>query len=664
MGFVVGENVGQFKIVEYVGQGGMATIFKAYQTSLDRHVALKVIHPTLKNDQSFVARLTREATVVANLTHPNIVQVHDLVTSENIPFLVMQFIEGKTLKDVMLERKLTPNEVLDILRPVGEALTYAHSRGVLHRDVKPSNIMIDKDGNVFLTDFGLARIERSGESTMSHDMLIGSPQYLSPEQARSEQVDQRTDVYSLGIVLYEMFTGRAPFLGDTPYATIMAQINDAPPSPRSFNPDISIPVEQVLLKCLEKDQAKRYNSVRDLVRAMENAVRGPQMDSDEIPIVLPHANQPASAPKAKPASPKSAPKSKTPNASNNRRPLFVATILGLVALAMCGMLAFGVLSLTPKPTPTSPIAIVLSTTRTPISPTIPPIATATRVAVVVPTATTGPSRTPVPVGPDAPTGRVAYSVSTGDAPEQKSIWIANADGSNARKIIDAAMWPSLAPDGSKLAYATLKEPGIYTANNDGSGVRRLTNVEAYNPQWSPDGKRIVYFQGKFRAGGEIHIMNADGSGDSEITTGFSPDWAPDGNRLVYSNCQSASRCGLSVYDLKTKSIAMITTDNGASPQWSPTGDKILYQADSGNGNINVFVVNADGSNRKQLTTGKSNDGQPTWSRDGNFVFWRSDQSGSGWAIFVMRADGTNAKRLINPAIPDGSLWARESLTAR
>ena len=185
MGFVVGENVGQFKIVEYVGQGGMATIFKAYQTSLDRHVALKVIHPTLKNDQSFVARLTREATVVANLTHPNIVQVHDLVTSENIPFLVMQFIEGKTLKDVMLERKLTPNEVLDILRPVGEALTYAHSRGVLHRDVKPSNIMIDKDGNVFLTDFGLARIERSGESTMSHDMLIGSPQYLSPEQARS-----------------------------------------------------------------------------------------------------------------------------------------------------------------------------------------------------------------------------------------------------------------------------------------------------------------------------------------------------------------------------------------------------------------------------------------------------------------------------------------------
>ncbi|CAG0947186.1 partial serine/threonine protein kinase, bacterial, partial [Anaerolineae bacterium] len=272
MGFIVGESVGQFDIVAYVGQGGMATIFKAYQKNLDRYVALKVIHPTLKNDQSFVARLTREAQIVGNLNHPNIVTVYDFIQSESVPFLVLQFIDGKTLKDVLQEHKLSTREVFEILQPVADALTFAHAHGVLHRDVKPSNIMLDKEGHVYLTDFGLARVERSGESTMSHDMLIGSPQYLSPEQAKSETVDARTDVYSLGIVLFEMFTGKPPFSAETPYATIMQQINDPPAAARSINPDVPIAIEQVLARALEKDPNKRYASVRDFARAVENAI--------------------------------------------------------------------------------------------------------------------------------------------------------------------------------------------------------------------------------------------------------------------------------------------------------------------------------------------------------------------------------------------------------
>ena len=265
MGFGVGETVGQFEIVEYLGQGGMATIYKAHQTNLDRFVALKVIHPVLKDDQAFLNRLKREASIIAKLNHPNIVTVYDYSEFDGIPFLVLRFIDGKTLKAVLQQQKLGTTQILRIIRPVADALSYAHSRGVLHRDVKPSNILIDNEGHVYLTDFGLARIAHSSESTSSHDMMIGSPHYLSPEQAKSEPVDARTDIYSLGIVLFEMFTGKVPFSAETPYGTILAQINQAPPAPRTINPKVPAAVEQVIQKALAKDPKDRYASIREMM---------------------------------------------------------------------------------------------------------------------------------------------------------------------------------------------------------------------------------------------------------------------------------------------------------------------------------------------------------------------------------------------------------------
>jgi serine/threonine-protein kinase len=662
MGFVVGESVGQFKIVAYVGQGGMATIFKAHQPSLDRSVALKVIHPALKNDQSFVARLNREAAIVGNLTHPNIVQVHDFSAFDGIPYLVMQFIEGKTLKEVLQERKLTNAEILNILQAVADALTYAHARGVLHRDVKPSNIMIDNEGHVFLTDFGLARIERSGESTMSHDMLIGSPQYLSPEQAKSEAVDARTDVYSLGIVLFEMFTGRPPFSAETPYATIMAQINDKPPKASSFNPDIPRAVEMVIERALEKDPANRYNSVRDFARALENAIRGPKEESDAAPLLAPTPlaeYRPAPAPTPPQKTP-----ARDPKPALGKNPWVYAgiAIAALLLIGVCIAAAGGAALSTLFPaTPTRlvvrtpfvvPTSIALNTpTTAPTRPTQSPVSA---------TATTRPS----PIAIDAPRGKIAYTIATGDAPENHTIWIADADGTDAKPIFEFAMWPSFSPDGKQIAFYRLKETGIYVANTDGGGARRIVNAEACCAQWSPDSKRLVYFLGKLKVGGTIHIINADGTGDSEIVAGFNPDWAPDGNRIAYAGfLENTTQSGLFVYDLRTKQKIMITRDSGEGPQWSPRGDRLVYQADDGNGHKNVFVINADGTGRKQLTNGRSNDGQATWSRDGNFIFWRSDQNGAGWGIFSMRADGTNPRLLINRAPPSGNLWARESLSA-
>ena len=698
MGFAVGETVGQFEIVEYIGQGGMATIFKAHQTNLDRFVALKVIHPVLKDDQAFLNRLKREASIIAKLNHPNIVTVYDFSEFEGIPFLVLRFIDGKTLKAVLQQQRLGTTQILKIIRPVADALSYAHSRGVLHRDVKPSNILIDNEGHVYLTDFGLARIAHSSESTSSHDMMIGSPHYLSPEQAKSEASDARTDIYSLGIVLFEMFTGQVPFSAETPYGTILAQINQPPPAPRSINPKVPPAVEQVIVKALAKDPKDRYASIRDMMRALENAARGPKNvpEEDAAPIPLIDYKPARTLPLPDSLSDmgkqiKTAAASLgSGNAKTNRRGVLVAAaLLAVLVIFLC---LFGATLLavqappfqaakTPPKTGTQTLVAVIVATPTisagaatdtpapvvsaptsPLATTAPP--TAIRASTATATPANSPTRPPAPPAADAPKGKIAYSVSTGDQAEQHSIWVANADGSNAHKVIDLALWPSFSPDGKQIAYYRIKDEGIYTANSDGGDVQKVLVGETCCVQWSRDSKHLMYVLGKLKSGDtRIKIVNPDGTNPSELSLGpspFNPSWSPDGTRIAYAACNASDKnvCGIIVYDLTTKESKMITTDGGGAPQWSPRGDKIVYRA----GNPNVFVVNPDGSGLKQLTFGKSNDGQPAWSNDGNFIFWRSDQDGKGWAIYVMRADGTDKHLIINNTPPDGDRWGYESLS--
>ena len=265
-----GENVGAYRVIEQLGSGGMATVFKAYHPSLDRYVAIKVLHPAFKADPQFFERFQREARIVANLEHPNIIPVYDFSEHEGEPYLVMRFIEGDTLKPEMEGQPMPPAEVLHLIRPVCQGLNYAHKQGVLHRDIKPSNIMITDDGSVFVTDFGLARMVQAGESTLSQDMMVGTPQYISPEQAQGvSNLDQRTDIYSLGVVLYEMLTGRVPFSADTPFATVHDHIYTPLPMPSSVNPDIEPDVERMLLKALAKNPDDRFATVDELLQSLE-----------------------------------------------------------------------------------------------------------------------------------------------------------------------------------------------------------------------------------------------------------------------------------------------------------------------------------------------------------------------------------------------------------
>jgi tRNA A-37 threonylcarbamoyl transferase component Bud32 len=302
MSFKPGENVGPYQIIEQLGQGGMASVYKAYHAALDRYVALKVLHQAFNEDSTFIGRFQREARVVAKLEHPNIVPVYDYAEHEGRPYLVMKFIEGDTLKARMAAGPLSTKEIEQVVETVGAALGYAHRQGVLHRDIKPSNVLISNENIIYLADFGLARIAQAGESTLSTDAVMGTPQYISPEQAMGKKdLDAKTDIYSFGVMLYEMVVGQVPFSADTPFSIIHDHIYTPLPLPQSVNPNVPEPVQRVLLKALAKDRNDRFQSVEELIGAFKSAwlEAGVPMRGTEVTMTS-GLDKPAPAPAVKP----------------------------------------------------------------------------------------------------------------------------------------------------------------------------------------------------------------------------------------------------------------------------------------------------------------------------------------------------------------------------
>ena len=354
MPFAVGENIGPYRIIEQLGQGGMATVFKAYHASLDRYVALKVLHPAFNEDTTFEARFQREARVVAKLEHPHIVPVYDYAEHEKRPYLVMKYIEGDTLKARLSEGPLSSEEIARVVDTVGSALAYAHRHGVLHRDIKPSNVLVSKDGEMYLADFGLARMAQSGESTLSSDMIMGTPQYISPEQALGKSdLDARTDIYSFGVMLYEMVVGQVPFSADTPFSVIHDHIYTPLPLPHTVNPNVPEAVERVLLKSLAKDRADRYKDANAMIQAFKSAWReaGVPMQGTFLKLTQPattapeaqRSEKPVEQPAMKAEPTKMAAKADALVAAQEpkgRRSVWLLASLGLVFLMCLGLLAF------------------------------------------------------------------------------------------------------------------------------------------------------------------------------------------------------------------------------------------------------------------------------------------------------------------------------------
>ncbi len=256
---------GRYELSHLVARGGMAEVYRAHDRLLDRPVALKVLFPELSVDRAFVERFRREAQAAANLSHPNIVPVFDWGEDNGTYFIVMEFIDGRPLSSILRTAgPMHPDRAAEIGADVAIALAYAHRHGVIHRDVKPGNVLITEDGIVKVTDFGIARAINTEESLTQTGAVMGTATYFSPEQAEGMGVDARSDIYSLGVVLFEMVTGRPPFMGDTPVAVASKHVRENPPTPREINPSVPPDLEAIILKCLAKSPEYRYATGDDL----------------------------------------------------------------------------------------------------------------------------------------------------------------------------------------------------------------------------------------------------------------------------------------------------------------------------------------------------------------------------------------------------------------
>lgn len=280
----------RYELDGVVGRGGMAEVYRARDIRLDRIVAIKTLRADLARDHIFQARFRREAQSAASLNHPSIVAVYDTGedTSEGapVPYIVMEYVDGRTLRDLLrADRRLLPERASELVDGILRALDYSHRGGIVHRDIKPANVMITRNGDVKVMDFGIARAMADSAATMTQTaQVIGTAQYLSPEQARGERVDARSDIYSTGCVLYELLTGQPPFTGDSPVAIAYQHVREEPIPPSQIDPDIPKWADAIVLKAMAKDPAHRYQNAGEMRADIQRAMSGIPMDAQTMAL--------------------------------------------------------------------------------------------------------------------------------------------------------------------------------------------------------------------------------------------------------------------------------------------------------------------------------------------------------------------------------------------
>lgn len=567
-----GKTISRYQIVSLLGEGGMGQVYLGHDDHMNRKVAVKILHAHLTLSPDSVARFRRESRAASALNHPNIITIYEIGQDEGVNFIASELVEGETLRQKIHRGKLNVKEAIELAMQASSALAAAHSAGIVHRDIKPENIMIRRDGYVKVLDFGLAKLTEKGDDddngARSHSTqagtVLGTINYMSPEQARGLEIDVRTDIFSLGIVLYEMVTGNPPFKGATAASTFDAILNSPPPPISSSNPQVSSELVRIINRALEKDREVRYQTASDL-RA---ELRMLQKNIDSLATASAEAVSATGA-----------------FATNDRvsaRWKQAAIALGILALAAPAGVLVGK-SMFDKPALSWLSAVSTRLTSTPGLEYFPSL---------------------------SPDGKSL--VYAGRATGNFDIYLKRI---GSRKTVnltesssDQETQPVFSPDGKRIAFrrTSLEGSGIYVMTEAGESVRRLTDY-GNNPAWSPDSKEIVCTEdtvtsmNRGRKQSRMWIVNSS-TGESRtvaVPDAVQPSWSPDGRRIAFWASDDAAQRDIWTVAVAGGSPVQVTADAFVDwgPVWSPDG-QYLYFISNRKGTMSLWRVGIDQSSGK------------------------------------------------------------------
>ena len=581
---------GHYEIIRQIGEGGMGEVYLARDKKLDRKVAIKILNEKFAEHESNLNRFIREAKSASGLNHPNILTVHEVGESENVHYIVSEFISGKTLRERLKESSLSLTEVLDIAIQTANALAAAHEAKLVHRDIKPENIMIRPDGVVKILDFGLAKlVEQKNktflgleDSTVQHNptakgVILGTINYMSPEQARGKEIDARTDVWSLGVVLYEMLAGRTPFAGETTSDTISAILNNNPAPIAASVPDIHQEIERIIGKTLRKDREERYQHIKDLLIDLKDLKQELEFSEKLSRSGASSSNNQATINKAMIA----------PTAQMTHTTSSAEYIVGEIKQHKRAVLAV--------------LAILLVSA--------------------------------IGLGYWFYVNRTASTNTDAYIETQKVVQITNWSGLDD--------FPSLSPDGNTVAYCSDRSGSfeIYVQQlTPGAKEIQLTSDGGQNfqPAFSPDGQRIAYYS-KQRGG--IWIIPAMGGEARQITDfGSHPAWSPDGRQIVFQSnplvdLGASARNAMSPSTLwliaseggEAKQLTQIGNPSGGhgSPSFSPDGKRIVFEVNDYRA-ASVWTISTNGDDAKEvIKADKTGKYEPVYAPDGKSILYIS-----------------------------------------